>query len=264
MAPAARKIWPSVAPPTLGRSPRPARRDAHPPVARRAVRRWRWSRTRQPRSRRFGQRDAQVARNLNDVGVDGIVASAARDPVAGRKYRERARRPASDDAGGGVAKRRRLIELRANRVDRFAHAVPARFLEDLPGLIGSCARLADQAVALPAAILLRSVPTLRTLARTSTKTHSGARLGGGTSKTSTRPSRKRSGDLFHVRSRVSMPGAESALTRRPCQGPLRWRSTVRRRSSPCRRNASSHIDSYIRTHRRKPRAGACIRSRSRR
>ena len=94
----------------------------------------------------LGDRHAQVRRHAVDLGVNGVVAPAARDEISGLKVAH-AIANRDHDPGGGIPQRRRLAEAGTNGLDRLGETVAARLLEHLLDLVRPRPRLSEQALA---------------------------------------------------------------------------------------------------------------------
>ena len=77
---------------------------------------------------RVRQPDAEVARHVIDLGVDGVVRSPAGDAVPGGQVADQCAR-AENDARGRVAERRGVVELRAHGGDRVLDPITASLLD---------------------------------------------------------------------------------------------------------------------------------------
>ena len=105
-------------------------------------------------AQRVGQADAEVAGHVVDLGVHGVVRSAAGDAVPGGQVTDQRAR-AEHDAGGRVAERGRVVELRSHGGDRVLDPVTASLLEHDRDLVRARAGLLDEVLA--AGLHLRSL-----------------------------------------------------------------------------------------------------------
>ena len=147
--------------------------------------------------------DAEAARNVIGLGVHGIAATAAGHAVPWREVADE-RAGLEDDAGGGVAERRRLVQPGAHRGEGLLDAVATCLLEDECDLVRARARLLDEVLA--AGLDLGALGTGAEQACAHVDEHAlGRDLGDGDVENLDVPVAKALGDLFHDDVRCAPP-----------------------------------------------------------
>ena len=111
---------------------------------------------------RAGTRTHRLPGTTVEISVDGVALAPARDTVARHQVRD-ALADLEHDAGGRVAEPCRFVQPRSHPLNGGSQAVALGLLQHLLDLVGSRARLADQA--LPAGLDLRAFGTCAEEAR---------------------------------------------------------------------------------------------------